>query len=85
MALTLRKKLILVMFTILGTWTSQAMSRTLQEASMEERHEQWMSQYDRKYSDEKEKELMRHFKIFKENAEFVEKANSERIGIALTS
>jgi len=44
-----------------------------------------LNQYDRKYSDEKEKELMRHFKIFKENAEFVEKANSERIGIALTS
>jgi KDEL-tailed cysteine endopeptidase len=43
------------MFTILGTWTSQAMSRTLQEASMEERHEQWMSQYDRKYSDDAEK------------------------------
>ncbi len=63
------------MFTILGTWTSQAMSRTLQEASMEERHEQWMSQYDRKYSDDAEKES--RFKIFKENAEFVEKVNND--------
>jgi KDEL-tailed cysteine endopeptidase len=63
--------------TILGTWTSQARatSRTLQEASMAERHEQWMVQYDRKYSDDVEKESC--FKIFKEIAELVDKVNKE--------
>jgi KDEL-tailed cysteine endopeptidase len=71
MALTLGKKLVIVMLTILGSWTSQATSRTLHEASMVERHEQWMAQYDRKYADDAEKES--RFKIFKENAEFVEK------------
>jgi KDEL-tailed cysteine endopeptidase len=74
MALTLGKKLVIVMLTILGSWTSQATSRTLHEAFMVERHEQWMAQYDRKYADDAEKES--RFKIFKENAEFVEKINS---------
>ncbi|GLT73571.1 hypothetical protein SLA2020_454190 [Shorea laevis] len=63
------------MLAILGTWTSQAMPRTLQEASMAERYEQWMAQYDRKYTDDVEKES--RFNIFKENAEFVEKVNNE--------
>ncbi|GLT70922.1 hypothetical protein SLA2020_429720 [Shorea laevis] len=67
--------LMIVVLTILGTWTSGATSRTLQEASMAERHEQWMAQYDRMYSDEAEKES--RFKIFKRNAEFVEKVNNE--------
>ena len=75
MASTLLNKLVIAVLTILGTWTSQAMSRTLQEASMAERYEQWMAQYDRKYSDSAEKEG--RFKIFKENAEFVEKVNNE--------
>ncbi|GLT54447.1 hypothetical protein SLA2020_276460 [Shorea laevis] len=72
MALTL----LIVMLAILGTWTSKTTSLTLQEASMVERYEQWMAQYDRKYTDDVEKES--RFKIFKENAEFVEKVNNER-------
>jgi KDEL-tailed cysteine endopeptidase len=71
MALTL----MIVMLAILGTWTSETTSLTLQEASMVERYEQWMAQYDRKYTDDVEKES--RFKIFKENAEFVEKVNNE--------
>jgi len=71
MALTL----MIVMLAIFGTWTSETKSLTLQEASMVERYEQWMAQYDRKYTDDVEKES--RFKIFKENAEFVEKVNNE--------
>ncbi|GLT54450.1 hypothetical protein SLA2020_276490 [Shorea laevis] len=71
MALTL----MIVMLAILGTWTSETKPLTLQEASMVERYEQWMAQYDRKYTDDVEKESC--FKIFKENAEFVEKVNNE--------
>ncbi|GLT54452.1 hypothetical protein SLA2020_276510 [Shorea laevis] len=40
--------LMIVMLSILGTWTSETTSLTLQEASMVERFEQWMAQYDRK-------------------------------------
>ncbi|XP_058068327.1 senescence-specific cysteine protease SAG39-like [Magnolia sinica] len=59
---------------ILGVWASQAMGRTLQEVSMSDRHEQWMSRYGRTYKDASEKEL--RFKIFKDNVEFIESFNN---------
>ena len=76
MALTLLgKKFITVTLLILGTWISQAMSRTLLEDSLAEKHEQWMAKYGRNYADDVEKE--RRFKIFKDNVEFIEKFNNE--------
>jgi KDEL-tailed cysteine endopeptidase len=76
MASTLMNKLVIVVLAVLRSWATEAMARTLPEAaSMAERHEQWMAQYDRKYSDDAEKES--HLQKFKENAEFVEKFNSE--------
>jgi C1A family cysteine protease len=74
MALTLGKKLITFMLLILGTMISQAMSRTFLEASLVERHEQWMAQYGRNYDNAEKK---KRFKIFKENAKFIDKFNNE--------
>ncbi|XP_077249578.1 senescence-specific cysteine protease SAG39-like [Tasmannia lanceolata] len=65
----------LVAFFVLGIWASQAMSRTLPEASMSEKHEQWMAHYGRSYKDATEKE--QRFKIFKSNVEFIESFNNE--------
>lgn len=62
-------------FVTLGTMASQATSRSLYEASIAEKHEQWMEKYGRIYSDSAEKE--RRFAIFKKNVEFVEKSNNE--------
>ncbi|RVW25744.1 Senescence-specific cysteine protease SAG12 [Vitis vinifera] len=58
----------------MGVWASQALSRTLHEVSMSERHEDWMGLYGRTYKDIAEKE--RRFKIFKENVEYIESVNS---------
>ncbi|GMY37556.1 zingipain-2-like [Fagus crenata] len=76
MALTLLgKNLITLTLLILGTWISQAMSRTLLEDSLAEQHEKWMAQYGRNYADGVEKE--KRFKIFKDNVEFIDKFNNE--------
>ncbi|PIA37395.1 hypothetical protein AQUCO_03000173v1, partial [Aquilegia coerulea] len=48
-------------------------SRTLPEASMIERHEQWMVQYGRVYNDAAEKET--RLEIFKENVKRIEALN----------
>ncbi|XP_058095627.1 senescence-specific cysteine protease SAG39-like [Magnolia sinica] len=70
---SLTKSFFLVLF-ILAVWASQAMGRTLQEASMSNRHEQWMARYGRTYKDAAEKDL--RFKIFKDNVEFIESFNN---------
>ncbi|XP_031271287.1 senescence-specific cysteine protease SAG39-like [Pistacia vera] len=84
MALTLGKKIFIAMLMIFGTWASQVMSRTLHEAPIAEKYEQWMAQYGRTYEDNAEKE--RRFMIFKDNFEFIEKFNnagnqSHKLGI----
>ncbi|XP_028761738.1 senescence-specific cysteine protease SAG39-like [Neltuma alba] len=61
-------------FLLLGMVAFQATSRTLQEASMQERHEQWMARYGKVYSDPQEKE--KRFNIFKQNVEYIEGINS---------
>ncbi|XP_044461281.1 ervatamin-B-like [Mangifera indica] len=73
MALTLNTNVIVFLFMILGTWASLAMSRTLHEAAMVEKHEQWMVQHGRTYEDQAEKEM--RFEIFKQNLEFIENFN----------
>lgn len=50
-----------------------ALARALRDTAMAERHEQWMSQYGRVYSDANEKE--RRFEIFKKHVEFIESFN----------
>ena len=59
---------------LLGMLASHASSRTLQEASMKERHEQWMVQYGKVYKDSLEKE--KRLNIFKQNVEYIEGFNS---------
>lgn len=54
-------------------WASQATARNLNDASLAERHQQWMAQYGRVYNDEAEK--AKRFEIFKENVEFIESFN----------
>ncbi|KDO63329.1 hypothetical protein CISIN_1g047793mg, partial [Citrus sinensis] len=53
---------------------SQVTSRKLQEASLSEKHEQWMSKYGKVYKNPEEKE--KRFRIFKDNVEFIESLNA---------
>lgn len=58
----------------LGLWAFQASSRTLQDnASMHERHEQWMAHYGKVYKDPMEKE--KRFRIFNDNVNYIEASN----------
>ncbi|KAL2494898.1 Cysteine proteinases superfamily protein [Forsythia ovata] len=70
MASTPSWKLIFVAMLVLEMCASQAIARSLQDASMVEKHEQWMAQYGRQYKDNAEKAL--RYKIFKENVEYIE-------------
>ncbi|KAF6156447.1 hypothetical protein GIB67_001490 [Kingdonia uniflora] len=64
-----------VVLLILGLWVSETVSRTLHhDASMLERHEQWMILHGRVYKDAAEKE--RKFNIFKDNVKLIESHNS---------
>ncbi|CAN6547526.1 unnamed protein product [Malus baccata var. baccata] len=60
---------------MLGALSSQATSRTLQDASIYGRYEQWMARYGRVYSDINEEE--KRFNIFKENVAFIESSNND--------
>ncbi|XP_070051594.1 senescence-specific cysteine protease SAG39-like [Nicotiana tomentosiformis] len=73
MAFNFCLKIGLVLFSILNICSFKVTSRDLQEASMQERHEKWIVRHGREYKDEIEKE--RHFRIFKENVEFIESFN----------
>lgn len=74
MACTLQRQCILLaLVLVLGVWASQVVARTLEEAFMLERHEQWMARYGRVYHNTTEKE--RRFMIFKDNVQRVESFN----------
>ncbi|KAF9609279.1 hypothetical protein IFM89_014473 [Coptis chinensis] len=62
-----------ILLIILSLWACRAASRTLNEASILERYEQWMVQYGRVYNDATEKETC--FEIFKENVKRIESLN----------
>ncbi|XVF27513.1 hypothetical protein REPUB_Repub14bG0114100 [Reevesia pubescens] len=64
----------LVLFFIFGTLASNAMSRTLPEAAISNKHEQWMARFGRVYENQLEKD--KRFKIFKENLEYIENFNN---------
>ncbi|KAF6136169.1 hypothetical protein GIB67_001578 [Kingdonia uniflora] len=66
-----------IVVIILGLWVSQTVSLTLHDdASMLEKHEQWMALHGRVYKGVGEKE--RRFRIFKENVKFIHSRNSVR-------
>ncbi|KAI8008451.1 Senescence-specific cysteine protease SAG39 [Camellia lanceoleosa] len=67
------RSILFTLLFILGTLASQVASRSLQEESMYERHEQWMTRFGRVYKDAAEKE--ERFKIFKANVEMIESFN----------
>ena len=56
---------------------SQVTCRTLQDASMYERHEEWMSRYGKVYKDPRERE--KRFRIFKENMNYIETSKNAAI------
>ncbi|KAF8409033.1 hypothetical protein HHK36_005105 [Tetracentron sinense] len=66
---------ICVSLIILGVLASQAMSRTLPEASVFDKHKQWMALHGRVYEGVEEKEM--RFKIFKDNVERIESFNGD--------
>ncbi|KAK6283916.1 hypothetical protein POUND7_002868 [Theobroma cacao] len=56
-----------------GTWASQAMCSTLDEAVIAKKHRRWMTHHRSTYENQAEKE--RRFKIFKDNLEYIENFN----------
>ncbi|KAE8713619.1 Senescence-specific cysteine protease SAG39 [Hibiscus syriacus] len=62
------------LLSILGTLASLVMSRTIQEAAIVDKHEQWMVDHGRKYESKLEKE--KRLDIFKENLEYIESFNN---------
>ncbi|CAA2984214.1 senescence-specific cysteine protease SAG39-like [Olea europaea subsp. europaea] len=66
-------KLIFVAILVMEMWAAQAIARSMQDASMVEKHEQWMTQYGRQYKNSAEKAM--RYKIFKENVEYIETFN----------
>ncbi|XP_058181488.1 senescence-specific cysteine protease SAG39-like [Rhododendron vialii] len=63
----------LAVLFVLGVLASQATSRSLQDASISEKHKQWMARYGRVYKDSAEEE--QRLKIFKDNVEYIESSN----------
>ncbi|KAL7135312.1 hypothetical protein ABFS83_11G085100 [Erythranthe nasuta] len=66
-------RFILAAVLVLQMWASQAIARILPDASMVERHEQWMVQYGRTYKNDAEK--AKRFNIFKDNVEYIQSVN----------
>nr|XP_007132875.1 hypothetical protein PHAVU_011G132100g [Phaseolus vulgaris]ESW04869.1 hypothetical protein PHAVU_011G132100g [Phaseolus vulgaris] len=64
----------LAMLFCMAFWALQVTSRTLQDASIYERHEEWMARYSRVYKDPQEKE--KRFRIFKQNMNYIEAFNN---------
>ncbi|KAF9591101.1 hypothetical protein IFM89_001445 [Coptis chinensis] len=73
MASSLKWQCMSLALVVLALYTPQAMSRNLQELSIEDRHEQWMTNYGRVYKDSDEKEM--RFQIFKTNVEYIDTFN----------
>ncbi|XP_007048792.2 PREDICTED: senescence-specific cysteine protease SAG39 [Theobroma cacao] len=71
--LQLHQCICLAFIFIVGALVCEATSRTLQDASMYERHEQWMARYGRVYQDNNERE--QRFNIFKENVARIDSFN----------
>ncbi|KAL0442670.1 UNVERIFIED_CONTAM: Senescence-specific cysteine protease SAG39 [Sesamum latifolium] len=74
MALKLDGEIVVALVLVFGMCILPATCRTFPDATMVERHEQWIDQHGRVYKDDAEKAM--RFKIFKENVEFIESFNS---------
>ena len=75
MAIIVGMKHLMALFIIILKYCAYpAMSRTLYEASVVSKYEQWMANYGRSYMDAAEKE--KRFKIFMENLEYIENFNN---------
>lgn len=64
----------LVLLLLFGFLALEANARTLEDASMYERHEQWMAQYGKGYKDSYEKES--RYQVFKDNVQRIEAFNN---------
>ncbi|GKA38586.1 senescence-specific cysteine protease SAG39-like protein [Tanacetum coccineum] len=74
MGLSLNRSVILVALLVFGMLACHVTSRTLNEETMLQKHEQWMARYGRVYRDNEEKEV--RFKIFKDNLAYIEAFNN---------
>nr|GEV19111.1 senescence-specific cysteine protease SAG39-like [Tanacetum cinerariifolium] len=74
MGLSVYRATILAMLLVFGMWACQVTSRTLNEETMLQRHQEWMARYGRVYRDDVEKEM--RFKIFKSNVAYIETFNN---------
>ncbi|KAI3796795.1 hypothetical protein L1987_39480 [Smallanthus sonchifolius] len=75
MTLKINRMLAFVVLLLVEMISMEAMSRSLNEASLVQKHEQWMADHGRVYKDAAEKEM--RFNIFKANLEYIEAFNSE--------
>lgn len=67
----------IALLVILWAWAFQVECRPMQETTLlDTKHEEWMARHGRTYEDNTEKE--KRLKIFKENADFVQKFNSQK-------
>lgn len=82
MGMSLNSSLTLATLLVFGLWACQVSSRTLNEETMVQTHEQWMARYGRVYKDEVEKEM--RFKIFSNNVAYVEAFNAGNRGYKLS-
>ncbi|KAM7492177.1 hypothetical protein LguiA_035098 [Lonicera macranthoides] len=79
-----KQVLCLSMLFVLSVLASKVASRSLPEASLQERHEQWMALYGRVYKDSIDKN--QRFKIFQENVQLIDsfnKANNKPYKLAV--
>nr|GEV72593.1 senescence-specific cysteine protease SAG39-like [Tanacetum cinerariifolium] len=74
MGLSLNRSVILVVLLVFGMLACHVTSRTLNEDTMSQKHEQWMARYGRVYRDNEEKEV--RFRIFKDNLAYIEAFNN---------
>ncbi|KAK8607114.1 hypothetical protein V6N13_052860 [Hibiscus sabdariffa] len=65
---------IMLIFLVIAACIPHVMCRSLPEASLSERHQQWMAEYGRVYKNDADKEI--RFKIFKSNVEFIDSFNA---------
>nr|XP_043622665.1 senescence-specific cysteine protease SAG39-like [Erigeron canadensis] len=75
MGFSLNRSIILAALLVFGMWACQQVtSRTLNDETMLQRHEEWMTRYGRVYKDDMEREM--RFKIFKDNVAYIEAFNN---------
>ena len=74
MGLSFNRSVILVVLLVFGMLACHVTSRTLNEETMLQKHEQWMARYGRVYRDNEEKEV--RFRIFKDNLAYIEAFNN---------